>query len=427
MSDEPKTSSSPKWNSTAKLVVGLTIAGLGAALLFRFQNILAPLLLSFIIAYLFHPIASFFNRRLKIPWRLISTIIFLLIFAAVIALLTWGGISIFDQVQNLINYLQGVVGDFPTFIANLTAEPLKIGPWEIDLSSYQSSDLTAQFQGVINSGLSQIGTLLGSIASGVGSTITWTIFILIIAYFIMSESDGVRAGMIKFTLPKYQEDFSRLGNQLSHIWNAFLRGQLIIFMITVAWYSLLLSVLGVKYFFLLAILAGLARFVPYVGPAVAWTTYGLVALFQTNYFNLMPFPYALLVVGSAWVSDLVMDSFVSPRVLSNALKIHPAAVLVMVFISASLFGFIGVLLSAPVLASLKLLLTYMVNKLMDQDPWQNLETFPPPEPIGVTFTRMKEKIIRFFKKKPGDRSIAKVRTVIEKDHPDGQVNPKKGD
>ena len=225
MSDEPKPSSSPRWSSTAKLVVGLTIAGLGAALIFRFQNILAPLLFSFILAYLFHPIASFFNRRLKIPWRLISTIIFILLFATVIALLTWGGISIFDQVQNLINYLQGVVGDFPTFIADMTAEPLKIGPWEIDLSSYQASDLTTQFQGLINSALSQIGTILGSIASGVGSTITWTVFILIIAYFIMSESNGVRASMIKLTLPKYQEDITRLGNQLSHIWNAFLRGQ----------------------------------------------------------------------------------------------------------------------------------------------------------------------------------------------------------
>jgi len=427
MSDEPKTSSSPRWSSTAKLVVGLTIAGLAAALIFRFQNILAPLLLSFILAYLFHPIASFFNRRLKIPWRLISTIIFLLLFAAVIALLTWGGISIFDQVQNLINYLQGVVGDFPTFIADMTAEPLKIGPWEIDLSSYQASDLTTQFQGIINSALSQIGSILGSIASGVGSTITWTVFILLIAYFMMSESNGVRASMIKLTLPKYQEDITRLGNQLSHIWNAFLRGQLIIFVITVAWYSLVLSVLGVRYFFLLAILAGLARFVPYVGPAVAWTTYGLVALFQTNYFNLMPLPYALIVVGSAWVSDLVIDNFVSPRILSNALKIHPAAVLVMVFISASLFGFIGVLLSAPVLASLKLLLTYMTNKLMDQDPWRNLETFPPPEPIGVTFARMKQKVTRFFAKKSSDRSIAKVRTKIKKDHLDGQVNPKKGD
>jgi predicted PurR-regulated permease PerM len=427
MSDEPKTSASPKWSSTAKLVVALTIAGLGAALIFRFQNILAPLLLSFILAYLFHPIALYFNRRLKIPWRLISTIIFILIFAAVIGLFTWGGISIFDQVQNLINYLQRVVGDFPTFIESMTAEPLMIGPWEIDLSSYQASDLTTQFQGVINSALSQIGTLLGSIASGIGSTITWTVFILIIAYFIMSESDGVRAGMIKLSLPKYQEDITRLGSQLSHIWNAFLRGQLIIFVITVAWYSLLLSVLGVRYFFLLAILAGLARFVPYVGPAVAWTTYGLVALFQTNYFNLMPFPYALIVVGSAWVSDMVMDSIVSPRILSNALKIHPAAVLVMVFISASLFGFIGVLLSAPVLASIKLLLTYMANKLMDQDPWQSLETFPPPEPFAVTFTRMRQNVKRIFTKKSGDRSIAKVRPQKDKDHSGGQVNPKKGD
>jgi len=58
-------SSSPNWNNTTKLVVGLTLAGLLILLIIRFQNILAPLLVSILLAYLFHPLATFFNRKFK--------------------------------------------------------------------------------------------------------------------------------------------------------------------------------------------------------------------------------------------------------------------------------------------------------------------------------------------------------------------------
>jgi len=424
--DDQKSVSSPRWSNSAKIVVALTLAGLGLALLFRFQNIIAPLLFAFVLAYLIHPLASFFNKRLRIPWRLISTILYLLIFIAVIALLTWGGISIFDQLQNLINYLQSIIGDLPSWLANITAKPLLIGPWSFDLSRFKLSDLTTEFQGLISSSLGKIGFLLGSIASGVGSTLTWTVFILLISYFIMSESDGVRAKMIKLTVPKYEEDIRRMGMQLSQVWNAFLRGQLIVFLITVAWYSLLLGVLGVKYFFLLAILAGLARFVPYVGPFVAWTTYGLVALFQVNHFNLLPFPYALIVVGCAWISDVVIDNFVSPRVMSNALKIHPAAVLVMVLVSASLFGFIGILLSAPVLASIKLGFTYVTRKLMDLDPWGGMETYPAPVPLSITFDRLLTRLRLRRVKKGGEEQILK-NSVLAKEKNSTKSDLRKGE
>jgi predicted PurR-regulated permease PerM len=393
-----QTSHSPRWSNTAKLVVGLTIAGIGAALLFRFQNILAPILFSFLLAYIIHPIASFFNKRFKIPWRLISVLIYLVLLLGILGLLTWGGISIVEQIQNLITFLQGLIGDLPGFFADLSAEPLKIGPFALDLSKFDLNTLWTQLQSVIQPILSQVGTLIGSIASGAASTVTWTIFILLISFFIMSESNGARTDMLNITIPNYQEDISRLGKQLSMIWNAFFRGQLIIFFITVTFYSILLGVLGVRYFFMLAIIAGLARFVPYVGPFVAWTTYGLVALFQVNHFNLLPLPYALIVVGSALLSDLVIDNFVSPRVLSNALEIHPAAVLITVLISGTLFGFIGVLLAAPVLASLKLIGTYIVRKLMDLDPWEGLKTFPKPEPLEKIFKRARKRFINLFNK-----------------------------
>jgi len=390
--------SSPNWSSTTKLIVGLTLAGISMMLVIRFQNILAPLLVSFLLAYLFHPVALFFNLRLKIPWGLISILIYLFVFAAIIGLLTWGGISLVEQIQNLITYLQDLINQIPTFFAELSSKPLMIGPFAFDLSRLDLASLWTQLLNIVQPILTQLGGLIGSLASEVGNSFIWLVFTLLISYFILAESNAAQASLIKLQVPKYQEDLSRLGQQLGHIWNAFLRGQLLIFFITVVYYSILLSILGVRYFFLLALLAGLARFVPYVGPFIAWTTYGLVALFQTNYFGMQPFPFALLVVGCAWVSDLLLDNFMVPRVMSDALSIHPAAVLVMVIISANLFGVLGMLLAAPVLASLKLILTYLFRKLMDQDPWSGLRVISPPEPFHIVIHRLIKSWGDFFVK-----------------------------
>ena len=59
----------------------------------------------------------------------------------------------------------------------------------------------------------------------------------------------------------------------------------------------------------------------------------------------------------------------------------------MVIISASLFGFLGILLAAPVLASVKLILTYLIRKLSDQDPWMDLKVIRAPDKLPVVFKR----------------------------------------
>ncbi len=395
-SSDEKTS--PRWNNTTKIVVGLTLSAILVLLVIRFQYIIAPMLFAFILSYLLHPLANFFHEKLKIPWRLITTLIYVLLFLIIIGLLTWGGISIFDQVQNLIKFIQGLLTDLPGFFANLSSKPLEVGPFSFDLSHLDFTNLWTQLQGIVQPILTNLGSLIGSLASGIGSTLTWTLLILLISYFILAESMGVRKNLIRVQIPNYQEDITRLGGQLSHIWNAFLRGQLLIFVITVGYYSILLSILGVRYFFLLAILAGLARFVPYIGPFVAWTTYGLVALFQVNHFGMQPFPFALLVVGCSWLSDVILDNFMVPRVMSDALEIHPAAVLVMVIISASLFGLLGVLLAAPVLASLKLIMTYIFRKMTDRDPWEGLKVISPAPPLAVIWSRFASGLVQNWSK-----------------------------
>ncbi len=381
-------STTPQWSGMTKLVVAFVMVAIFAYLLYQFKYILGPLLFAFFLAYFLHPVAVFLQKKAHFPWRLAATTVYLFIFLILIGLLTWGGISLVQPLQSLTTFLQKLINDLPGFLTSLSKNPIMVGSFSIDLAHLNLTDLLSQLQGVINPLLAKLATLLGNIASGAASTVTWTFFTILIAYFVDVESSGVRENMIKMRIPKYQEDITRMSKSLGRIWNAYLRGQLSVFLITIVVYSILLTAMGVRYSIGLALLAGLARFVPYVGPFVAWTTYGLVALFQgTTMFHLLPLPYALIIVGIALVTDVIMDNFVSPRIMSDSLDVHPAGVLVMVLIMAKLVGFIGVLLSAPLLASFKLLFNYIFRKLMDMDPWENMPAEEVVGAEGITWTK----------------------------------------
>src|SRR5512138_192145 len=98
--DEIRSASSPRWSSTTKLLVGLVIIGIFAFLLIRFQNLISPLLLIFIIAYLFHPLAALIANSLGVSWRAAVNILYLTILLSVIGILTVGGIGLVQQVQS---------------------------------------------------------------------------------------------------------------------------------------------------------------------------------------------------------------------------------------------------------------------------------------------------------------------------------------
>lgn len=371
---------SPHWGATTKLIVGLTLAAVFVFLVFRFLNILGPLLLTFILAYLLYPMADMLHRYLRLPWRLSVTLVYLVVVLLLLGLLTAGGVAIVDQVQSLIKFLEKAITDLPGTIENLLSTPLQIGPFLFQPNALDINvdTLTNQILGVVQPLLSGAGTLVGSFASSAAVVVGWVFLILLISYFILAESGGVPNLITSLELPGYAQDMQRLSNELGRIWNAFLRGQLTIVLLTITLYMVILGALGVKFFFGLALLAGLARFIPYVGPAIAWTTYGLVSFFQgSTLFGIPPLGYVALVVGTAWVMDMIMDNAVAPRIMADALRVHPALVMVSALVAANLLGVIGVVLAAPVLATVQLFLNYILRKMLDQDPWAGMQTISP--------------------------------------------------
>jgi predicted PurR-regulated permease PerM len=360
---------SPSWSTTAKLVVGLTLVAIFAGVFLYYRSIVSLMIMAFILTYLFQPMVAFLEDRTKLSWRVSSTIVFLMLVIIIIGILTGAGLAIAQQLSGLVRLLEDFTANLPQMAEDLTAYMERFGAGNL----INLSDLANRLLETIQPLLGQAGSLVGSIATGAATGIGRLFFILLVAYFILSESQQVSGFSIDL-IPQYSYDFRRMGRQLRSIWDTFFRGQIIIFVMVFIVYFIVLSSLGVRYAIIMAGLTGLAIFVPYVGLWTANIILVLVTYFQpTNYFGLLPWQYSALVLVIALVINFIFDNYISPRFLGRTLEIHPAAVVVAALFMASLLGIVGIFLAAPVVATLKLLGIYIFRKMADLDPW------PEPE------------------------------------------------
>jgi predicted PurR-regulated permease PerM len=394
-------SASPRWGPTTKLVVALTMIAVVAALMVQFRGIIPPLMLVFIVAYLLYPVAAFLARQLHMSWRWAVNLIYLLLILIILGLLTLGGVGLIQQLQSLISLANRGLETLPTLIGEMSARVYQFGPFTIDLSQFDLLTLSNQLLAAIEPFLGRTGTVVATIASGAVNVFGWTMFVLLVSYFLLSESKGLQPGLVKINIPGYASDFDRMGRELARIWNAFLRGQIIIMGLAVVIYTLILSTMGVSYAIGIALLAGLARFLPYIGPFILYIVLGLVTYFQGfKIFGLPPLTYTLIVIGLAWLSDSIIDNFVSPRIMADALEVHPAAVLVAAIIAFELIGILGIVIAAPILATLKLLSQYTLNKMFDRNPWEGIAEKPPSPTLRDNLQPLWQKILSFRKHKP---------------------------
>jgi len=369
---------SPTWGRNIKLIVGFTLVAIAAGFLFRFNSILPPLLLTFILTYLLRPLVNRLSKGTRLSWRWSVNIIFISLVISMLTAFTLTGVAVVQQFQSVINVVQRFISDLPELVLEITSKVYVIGPFQIDLSHYLSTSNLESFAqeilGIIQPMLGQAGNLLGTLASGTMSIFGWGFFILLVSYFILADMGQVTDRVVHFELPGYDSDIRRIAQELSRIWNAFLRGQIIMFTLSVVVYTFVFTVLGVRFVLALALVSGLARFVPYIGQFVNWMVLILVVIFQNdNYFGLSTFQYVILVVAFVFVIDQIFDNIISPRILGQSIGVHPAAVLIAAIIGFSLLGIVGVILAAPGLASLTMLGGYISRKMLDLDPWPEKE------------------------------------------------------
>jgi predicted PurR-regulated permease PerM len=136
---------------------------------------------------------------------------------------------------------------------------------------------------------------------------------------------------------------SDLNQMLAH----FIRAQLTLAALTFVMYSAVLAMMRMPYALVLGTVGGMLEFIPVIGPLVAAMIIVGVAL-------LMGYQHWLWLIVFLGVWRLIQDYVSSPRIMGSSMELHPLAAIFGVMAGGEVAGILGIFLSIPVMASLRI-------------------------------------------------------------------------
>lgn len=377
---------SPPWNRNFKLIVVLIIIIFFTLIMYQFRNLISYFVISSIFAYLVNPVVTFLagKFRLKRPFSILFVYVTLLILliTTLIGLIVVGVTQVNSLLHQLPNIIDGVISWITYWIGRpFTFGPIHYEPTQIDWSNLEK-ELISEAQASWNTVLDKVLTggtgVVGNVAQVTLSTISGlgtVLFIFVMAVYISFDIPkfGKVLGDIAH-FPGYRQDAERFMREFGRIWQAYLRGQIILSLVMGVTVWIVLTILGVENALVLGLLSGLVEFLPVLGPLIGGGVAVLVAVFQPdNWMGLNSIHYGLLITSVMFMLQQLENNFLVPRIVGDALDLHPLITMFAVIIGASWAGILGAILATPVAATLKLLLSYTWRKLFDYPPFPTVE------------------------------------------------------
>ena len=199
----------------------------------------------------------------------------------------------------------------------------------------------------IDSSLKYLSENLGNLTSGIYTALSSVIgaiaallIILVIAFYMTVDEEGIKHFFKSVAPPKYQPYIIRKINHIQRKMGSWLWGQIMLMIIVGLLSGLSLWILGIKYFLVLGLIAAVCEVIPIVGPIVA----ALPAIFFA--FADQPIK-ALLVIIIYVVIQQVENQVLVPKIMHKAVGLNPIIVLVTMLIGATVAGLPGVILAVP--------------------------------------------------------------------------------
>lgn len=407
MSQQPRPEiTSPSWHPGTRLAAGVVLLILAAAVAYRLRQFLAPLIVAVLLAYLLQPVAAGLRSRLRLSWPLSVLLAYLMMLIVLAGLGTGAGLVISQQIAGLVTDLRVISQSIPLALDGLSKRELSLGPWTIDLSTVNLDPLLSSVASALQPLLSQTGALIASAASATAAAVGMLLLVLVLGFYILLDLESLGRWVVGLAPPAYQADVQRLLGESGTVWHRFFRGQLILAVVVGALVTVVLTVLGVRFPLVLGLIAGLLEFVPLFGPAIAGLIAVLVALFQgSNWWGLPPLGFALVTLAAFVVIQQVENNVLVPRILGLSLKLHPVLVLLGALAGGVLAGVLGILLAAPVVATLRLWLGYVYRKVVGLETWPAPVVEPrPPSGAPAWWTRLCRRRRARTKSAPGQEA-----------------------
>ena len=312
--------------------------------LYVIRGIVAILFVAVILASAVDPIVSWFEKK-KIP-RLMGILVIYIILLAFVSLV------IILLLPPITHQIQNLASDFPYYWDKISAGISALEGYSQD---YGVATTVQDALHQLESALSRSGQGVLATLTGIFGGLFSFLVILVITFYLLLEENAVKK-ILRFAAPaKYQPYITRLLHKMRDKIGLWLRGQILLSFIIGLIVYIGLNIFGLfnplfaKYALVLALLAFLLEFIPYLGPILSAVPALFIGLTQG-----LTLAAAILVfyIVMQWVEN----NIIVPQVMKRAVGLSPIIVIVALMIGAKIGGIMGMVLAIPVVTALSVLI-----------------------------------------------------------------------
>ncbi|GAA4106895.1 AI-2E family transporter [Aquimarina addita] len=296
------------------------------------SSLIIPLIFALLIAMLLLPIVRFFankglNNILSVS---IACIVLLLLFSVIAGIFTWQGILISEEFSMMKLQLQKLEQSVFLYVENQFGISKKV----------QEENLTTLYTKIKDTSIQSISSSVAVLSK---STLTFVYIFL----FLLE-----RKRLKNFVLKIFKNKNTTLGaiSEIIQTVKDYLYGQLIVTVLLAVVYAIGFFAIGLKFSLMLAILAAILTFIPYLGNII-----GAVAVILVGIISGLEFQNLLILIIFLTIVQLIESYIIKPLIIGNEISLNIFAVIFSIVAFSLLWGVSGAILALPLTSIIRIL------------------------------------------------------------------------
>lgn len=321
----------------------LLLIAVGLLVMVTMGGVLAPFVASAILAFLLQGMVSTLQRW-GLPRLGAIGLTYLLFIGAFLTLLVVILPLVWRQLVNLFTELPGMVGAVQQALLGM----------QQSFAQFVSKEQLAEWTSMANTEFSRLGQWVFALSvaqlPNVVGILIYVVLVPILVFFMLLDKDKILAWLAAF-LPAQRPLMRKVWVEMNDQVANYARGKAIEILVVGAVSYIAFVIMGLEYAVLLGIMVGLSVLVPYIGAAVVTIPVALVGFFQWGWSS--DFFYLILVYGIIQALD---GNVLVPLLFSEAVNLHPIAIILAVLLFGGFWGLWGVFFAIPLATLIKALL-----------------------------------------------------------------------
>ncbi|HIY92418.1 AI-2E family transporter [Companilactobacillus sp. HBUAS56275] len=319
-----------------------------------------PVILALVLYYLINPLINVLESKFHVNRIISITFVFIII----LALLIWGVMSLIPFVQDQIDSL---VKNWPQYwdslnksLQNLFSDP-KLHIVRERLVQTNAS-ITKSFEKSMDQILPQTVNNIGSAVSVLTNVVVIIMTAPFILFFMLKDNRKFKESIVKVMPNRIKKSVGDMLSEISQSLSSYITGQLTVAFWVAVMFFVGYLIIGQRYALVLGIVAGILNLIPYIGSTLALVPSLVIAAFIA--------PSMVLKVLIVFVVEQTIETrVISPIIVGNKMQMHPVTTILVLLVSAGMYGLVGMVAGIPIFAILKIIFTRFFNWFKRNSSW----------------------------------------------------------